>query len=73
VSAAADRAVYAAVYWARRRDGAAIRQVFDGLSDTDQVEVAWLLSHCDLDGLADDELRLRMLGLAGEAPSPGIF
>jgi len=71
VSTAADRAACAALYWARRRDGAAIRHVFDGLSDTDRAEAVWLLTHCDLDDLTDGELRLRML--AASAPPPGIF
>jgi hypothetical protein len=64
--------VYAATYWARRGDGAAIRQVFAGLSDDDQAEMMWLLRNCDLDTLADDELQLRMLDLSADAP-PEVF
>jgi hypothetical protein len=64
VTAAADRAVYAAVYWARRRDGAAIRQVFAGLSDADHAEAVWLLQNVDFDDLPDSELRARMLAAA---------
>lgn len=70
MSAAADRAVYAAIYWARRRDGAAIREVFAGLSDEDHAEAVWLLGNCDLEDVPDDELRARMLGAA--AP-PDVF
>jgi len=72
VTAAAERALYAAVDWSRRQNGAAIREVFACLSDTDHAEAVWLLQNVDLDGLADDELRLRMLGLAA-VPPPGIF
>ncbi len=74
MSAAADRAAYAAIYWARRRDGGAIREIFAGLSDADHAETVWLLRTCgDLEDLADDELRLRMLGLCGGAPPPDVF
>ncbi len=71
---AADRACYAIVFWAKRRNGAAIREVSSALSDADLAEVAWLLRNCDgLDSLDDAELQRRMYGLAGDAPSPEIF
>jgi hypothetical protein len=72
MSAAADRAVYAVLYWARRRNGGAILQVAAGLTDDDRVDVIWLLRNCDhLNDLTDTELRRRMLGAA--AAPPEIF
>jgi hypothetical protein len=71
VTAAADRAACAAVYWARRGDGAAIRLALAGLGAADHAETVWLLQNVDFDGLTDAELRVRMLDAA--AVPPDVF
>jgi hypothetical protein len=67
VSALGERAAYAALYWARRRDAAAIRTVVAGLDDAAKATAAALLRSEELEDLTDGELLERMLGLAAKS------
>jgi hypothetical protein len=64
VSVAADRAVYAVLFWSRRHDWAAIRELRRGVSEEDWRDAAWVLGTVDFGHLSDDDLRSRMLSLA---------
>jgi len=68
-SALAERAACAALYWARRRDGTAIRGVVAGLDDGTRREVALLLQGLELEGMSDAELQARMLDLSAKSRS----
>jgi hypothetical protein len=69
-SALAERAACAALYWARRKDGEAIRGTVAGLSETDLAEVRRLLETRALGEPSDDELVARMLDLGAKARGP---
>jgi Caudovirus prohead serine protease len=66
-SALGERAAYAALYWARRRDADAIRAVVAGLDDAAKATAAALLSSDELEVLSDAELLERMLELGAKS------
>ena len=59
-----ERAALASLFWARRRDGAAISAIAAGLDDAARYAVAALLAGGTLGSPPDEQLLARMLDLA---------
>jgi hypothetical protein len=66
VTAAAERAAVAALWWAGRA-GEAIRVIADGLSDADRAEVTGLLKDPEFARQTSGQLAGRMLDLASKS------
>jgi hypothetical protein len=66
-SVLAERVACAAVFWARREDGEAIRRASAGLSVADHAQVVQMLTKGVLEDVSDAELLERMLVLGAKS------